>query len=125
LPDDIDPLRAALLDLYLLVNNQNQEIGTAQLQIDIDCVTDQEEMGISYPANGFSETVYTNDFTIVEPIGLNNMRMIHIAVPLNSQLLFKNSLCDIIIQRIVPLDETMEYNGALYLSVISLRYYKK
>jgi hypothetical protein len=96
----------------------------AALQLDVAYIKNQDELGLSYPAEGFSSVILSNNFSITEPTGMNNVRIVHVEVPLDGSLIHKKDWCDIVIQRISPFDDMPEYDSPIYLSAISFRYKK-
>jgi hypothetical protein len=126
IPQDIDTASTITLDIHLFINKISGSSGNvANLQIQADYATSPQEIGISAPATGFSETLTTGNFTITEPTGSSgtqqNLNHIVVSVTLDGTKIAGNNWAYLSLIRIAPTSGT-EYNKDIYLTIFAIQY---
>lgn len=112
------PTRA---DFHFLVNKNNIPSGSARIELNATYMTPGGEIGMNPPASGFTQTLESSDFTIVEPVGDDNLIYAATSIMLDTSLMQGADWIYFSCIRIAP-EVGPEYAGDIYLSVISFIY---
>jgi hypothetical protein len=119
IPNDLDTTMPVFLDFHILVA-QFGDLGDAQLQLQADYVTNNQEFGGNLPATGFAQTVLSGDFAILEPTNATNLTHTIVTVPLDQALMLNSDWIFFLVTRVATTGN--EYPDNIYLSSITVRY---
>jgi len=119
LPSDIDVTQPVTLVYHLLVKD-NDDSGVAAMQVQADYVPANTNFGTTASSGGFSETVSSGDFAVIEPTGSTVLHHQEVSVNLNNTLMAPNDWVFLSILRSDPAGT--EYPHSIYLSTVELRY---
>jgi len=120
IPIDINFNLPTRVDLHFLIDAQAAS-GSARIQLNANYVTPGNEFGAQTPATGFSQVLESSDFTIVEPVGINNLVYVITSITLDTTLMNGTDWAYLSVTRIAP-EVGPEYDADIYLAVVSFIY---
>lgn len=120
LPSDVDVTQPVTLVYHIMVKDNGDDTGAAAMTVQADYVPDNTDFGTTATAGGFSETVASGDFTVVQPTGSTVLHHQTVSVNLNNTLMLPNDWVFLSISRSPTTGA--EYPDNIYLSVVELRY---
>ena len=126
IPQDLDTARPIIVELHFFINRFMENLGnTANIQINAVYIGAQEGAEVTQAIGFNSETIHSNDFTIIEPIDLfpqQNILYSTVKIPLNASLIANKSWVHLSFIRSAPTNLINEYNEAIFLSMCVLKY---
>jgi hypothetical protein len=122
IPNTLDVTQPVTLIIHCF-NIILEAFGDVRFQVQIDYKGNGQDFGINPPANGYSETLLSGDYTVINPLLAPNGRYFTIAIPLNPALMAGKTWSELVLNRI-PTISTNNYQGPVFLTAFSIQYTK-
>ncbi|HLC07502.1 MAG TPA: hypothetical protein VJJ26_04950 [Candidatus Babeliales bacterium] len=112
------------LELHFLVKQQSVPNGNARIRVNAEYIKAGDDFNISDPVPTFTQTIDSDNFTVTQPSGLNDVRYLMVKIPLDKSVIAKHKFALYSLTRIAP-TVGLEYTGDIYLAAATFRYYSK
>lgn len=120
IPSNLDATQPVTLILHCFNQLIPSLTGAVQFFVTTDYKSFDEEFGIVAPATGYAEELFTNEYTIIDPIS-TNLRYFTISIALNPALINGKTWGFVAINR-NPTSIGTDYEGAIFLTATSIQY---
>lgn len=122
IPSTLDATQPVTLTIHCF-NIPLEAFGDVRFQVQIDYKANGEDFGANPPSNGYSETLLSADYPIIDPLFSPNGRYFTVTIPLNGALIAGKTWSELVITR-TPTISGDNYQGAIFLSAVSIQYTK-
>ncbi len=122
IPSTLDTTQPVVLVIHCF-NVRLEAFGEVRFQVQIDYKGDGQEFGANPPANGYSETLFTGNIPVIDPVNPPNARYFMVTVPLNGALMAGKTWSELVLSRVATTDDN-DYQGPVFLTAFSIQYTK-
>jgi len=122
IPSTLDATQPVTLTIHCF-SIPLEAFGDVRFQVQIDYKANGEDFGANPPANGYSETLLSGDYTVVDALSSPNSKYFTTTIPLNGTLIAGKTWSELVITR-TPTISGDNYQGPIFLSAVSIQYTK-